>query len=60
LFNVEFLVDKGTELGHWVQRDSSTVKLAPNVGLEASKGPMGGQQGQESNLRSSNQRSFWT
>jgi len=31
------------ELGLWIQRDSSAVKLAPNVGLEASKGPMGGQ-----------------
>ena len=38
-------MDKGTELGNRVQRDSSSVKLAPNVGLEASKGPMGGNKG---------------
>jgi len=37
LFYTESLVDKGTELGHWVQRDTSAVKLAPNVGHEALK-----------------------
>jgi len=30
------------ELGHRIQRDSSAAKLAPNVGPEASKGPMEG------------------
>jgi len=35
-------VDGCTELGFRVQRDSSAAKLAPNVGLEASKIPLGG------------------
>jgi len=35
-------VDGYTELGFRVQRDSSAAKLALNVGLEASKGPMRG------------------
>jgi len=39
------------ELGLRIQRDSSAAKLAPNVGLVASKGPMGGHHGQASNLR---------
>ena len=30
-------MDKGTELGYGVQRDTSAVKLAHNVGLEALK-----------------------
>jgi len=38
-------VDGDTELGYRVQRDTSAAKLAPNVGLEASKGPMGGIKG---------------
>jgi len=35
-------VDGDNELGYRVQRDPSAAKLAPNVGPEASKGPMGG------------------
>ena len=35
-------MDGDTELGFGVQRDSSAAKLAPNVGLEASKIPVGG------------------
>jgi len=35
------------DLGLRIQRDSSAAKLAPNVGLEASKGPMGGKKGKD-------------
>jgi len=35
-------VDGDTELGHRVQRYLSAAKLAPNVGLEVSKIPIGG------------------
>jgi len=60
LFYTEFLVDKGTELGYWVQRDTSAVKLAPSVGLEALKityGMIMDWKAWGSNLRS---KDFWT
>jgi len=47
-------VDKGTEIGYGVQRDTSAVKLAPDKGLEALKiiyGMIVNWQTWESNLR---------
>lgn len=41
-FRTSFLWTLKAELGHLVQEETSSVKLAPSVGLEASKIPLGG------------------
>ena len=39
MFSSESLVDKFAELEFWVHSATSAVKLAPNVGLQASRIP---------------------